>query len=153
QETAERFTRIHIEQYRDGARPSLPLLVAHHLDDIGLAPDSPHYKAALLAAARAEVDGATVPQYHNKNHFADVTAQTAEFLNHNNTLADKGVAGAHKLTIEEIADSITAAVAHDIDHPGGKNAPPGERATAKNRLRLEEASFDALEPLLKKAGL
>src|SRR5690349_17841716 len=44
QETAEAFTRIHVEQYRDGARPSLPALVAHHLAEWGLSRDSPHYK-------------------------------------------------------------------------------------------------------------
>jgi hypothetical protein len=152
-ESAERFTRIQIEKYREEARPSLPALVAHHLDDIGLDPTSPHYKAALLVAARAEVTGATTPQYHNKNHYADVTAQLAEFLKLNNVLADKGVPGAQKLSVEEMADSITAAVGHDIDHPGGKNALPGEATTATNRLRLEEQSFAAMKPLLEKAGL
>ena len=153
QETSERFTRIHIEQYRDGARPSLPLLVAHHLDDIGLAPDSPHYKAAILVAARAEVELATTPQYHNTNHFADVIAQTAEFAKRNNALAAKGVTGACHLAPEEMADTITAAAGHDIDHPGGKNALPGKRLAAANRLRLEEQSFNALLPLLEASGL
>ncbi|MEZ0226963.1 MAG: hypothetical protein ACAH83_20595 [Alphaproteobacteria bacterium] len=153
QESAERFTQIHIEQYREGARPSLPALVAHHLDDIGLSKESPHYKAALLVAARAEVDLANTPQYHNKNHYADVTAHVAEFVKKNNELAERGVPGARKLSVEEMADSITAAVAHDIDHPGGKNAAPGTMADASNRLKLEEQSFRAIEPLLKEAGL
>lgn len=153
QETAQAFTDIHVDQYRDNARPSLPALVAHHLDEIGLSKDSPHYKAALLAATRAEVDLAKEPQYHNKNHYADVTAQVAEFVKRNNELAEKGVPGAQKLSPEEMADSITAAVSHDIDHPGGKNTAPGEAVTAENRLKLEERSFQAVEPLLKEAGL
>src|SRR5256885_8961322 len=76
-ETAEAFTKIHVDNYREVGRPSLPALVAHHLDEIGLAKDDPHYKAALLVASRAEIDLAKTPQYHNTNHYADVTAQVA----------------------------------------------------------------------------
>ncbi len=152
-ETAEAFTKIHVDNYRDVGRPSLPALVAHHLDEIGLAKDDPHYKAALLVASRAEVDLAKTPQYHNTNHYADVTAQVAELVKRNNELAEQGVPGAQKLTPQEMADSITAAVGHDIEHPGGKNAAPGEAVTADNRLRLEEQSFKTIEPLLKDAGL
>jgi hypothetical protein len=153
QETAEAFARIHVDDYRDDARPSLPALVAHHLDELGLAKDNPHYKAALLVATRAEVELATTPGYHNKNHYADVTAQVAEFIKRNNELAEKGVRGAEKLSIEEMADSITAAVGHDLDHPGGKNALPGQKPGEFDPLRLEERSFQALEPLLREAGL
>ncbi len=152
EETAANFTKAHIEQYRDTARPSLPALAAHHLRDIGLSPDSPHYKAAMLVAARAELAQASNPEYHNQNHFEDVTAQVAEFVKRNNRLADAGVPGAKKLTPEEMADSITAALGHDIDHPGGKNALPGEKAPT-DVYRLERQSFAAMEPLLRQAGL
>lgn len=150
--TAENFTRIHINQYRNGARPSLPALAAHHLKEFGLTADSPHYKAAMLVAARAEIAEGSEPEYHNRNHYEDVTAQTAEFLKHNNQLAAEGVAGARMLTPEEMADSVTAALGHDLDHPGGKNALPGE-AKAADIYRLERKSFAAIEPLLQQAGL
>lgn len=152
-DTAQAFTEIHVEQYRDTGRPSLPALVAHHLDDIGLAKDSPHYKAAVLVAARAEIDLAVRPEYHNTNHFADVTAHVANLLKHNNRLAQQGVPGAQAFTKEEIADSITAAVGHDLDHPGGKNPLPGQAPGTFDHYRLEEQSFQAMLPLLKEAGL
>lgn len=152
-ETAERFTQIHIEQYRDTGRPSLPALVAHHLDDIGLAKDSPHYKAAVLVAARAEIDLAKTPQYHNTEHYADVTAHVAELLKRNNELAAAGVPGAIKLTKEEMADSITAAVGHDLEHPGGKNNLPGQKPGEFDPLRLEKIAFNAMLPLMQEAGL
>lgn len=152
-DTAQAFTQIHIESYRETGRPSLPALVAHHLDDIGLSADSPHYKAALLVAARAEIDLAVRPEYHNTNHFADVTAHVAVLLKHGNEMAKQGVPGAQLLTKEEIADSITAAVGHDLDHPGGKNNLPGQAPGEYDPMRLEKASFAAMLPLLKEAGL
>jgi hypothetical protein len=150
--TAEAFTRIHINQYRNEARPSLPALAAHHLKEFGLTPDNPHFRAAMLVAARAEIAEGVEPEYHNRNHYEDVTAQTAEFLKHNNQLAIAGASGARMLTPEEMADSLTAALGHDLDHPGGKNAMPGE-AKATDIYRLERKSFAAIEPLLQQAGL
>ena len=151
-ETADNFTKTHIEQYRDTARRSLPALAAHHLREIGLTPENLHYQAAMLVAARAEMAQTAQPEYHNQNHYEDVTAQVAEFVKRNNRLADAGVPGAKKLTPEEMADSITAALGHDIDHPGGKNPLPGEKAPA-DVYRLERQSFVAMEPLLRQAGL
>ncbi len=152
-ETAAKFTEIHIEQYRDAARPSLPALVKHHLDEIGLDSSSPHYKAAILVAARAEIDLAKTPEYHNTNHYADVTAHVAELLKRNNALANSNMPGAIKLSKEDMADSITAAVGHDLEHPGGKNNLPGQKAGEFDRYRLEEQSFQAMLPLMKEAGL
>ncbi len=151
-ETAASFTKVHIEEFRETGRPSLPALVSHYLDDIGLAKDSPHYKAAVLVAARAEIELAVTPEYHNTNHFADVTAHTAQLLKRHNELAAKDPS-IPALTKEEIADSITAAVGHDLDHPGGKNNMPGEVPGTFDRYRLENQSFSAMLPLLKEAGL
>lgn len=152
-DTARAFTEIHVEQHRESGRPSLPALVAHHLDDIGLEQDSPHYKAAILVAARAEIDLAVTPEYHNTNHFADVTAHVATLMKHNNNLAAQGVEGAVMMTKEEIADSITAAVGHDLGHPGGKNALPGQAPGEFDYYRLEEQAFQAMLPLMQEAGL
>ncbi len=151
-ETAASFTKVHIEEFRETGRPSLPALVSHYLDEIGLSKDSPHYKASLLVAARAEIELAVTPEYHNTNHFADVTAHTAQLLKRHNELAAKDPS-LPALTKEEIADSITAAVGHDLDHPGGKNNMPGEQPGTFDRYRLENQSFSAMLPLLKEAGL
>lgn len=152
-DTAQAFTAIHVENYRKTGRPSLAALVTHHLDDIGLTPDSPHYKAAVMVAARAEIDLAVRPEYHNTHHFADVTAHVAVMLKHHNVLAHQGLPGVHKISKEDMADTLTAAVAHDLDHPGGKNQLPGQDPAVVDPFRLEEKSFQIILPLLQEAGL
>lgn len=145
-ETADRFTRIHVEQYRQTGRPSLPALAMHHAQILGLDPTGPHYRALILVAARAELAQAVEPDYHSKFHYVDVAAMTATYLEKNNELAAAGIPGAPYLTPEQQALALTAAIGHDLDHPGGKN-PPGDH------YHFEEKSFRALEPLLIEAGL
>lgn len=153
EETAQLFTSIHIQQYREGVRPSIPTLTAHHLEDMGLAKESPHYHAAMLVAARAELCMAQEPAYHNKCHFEDVIAHMAAFLKKNNSLADKGTPHVYKFTPEEMATAMIAAIGHDIDHVGGKNQLPGQMPGSFDVYRLENQSFRAIAPLLAEAGL
>jgi hypothetical protein len=122
------------------------------LNEIGLSDKDPHYQAALLVAARAEVEHASHPEYHGPYHFSDVIAQTIEFLKKNNEIAGNNVRGAVTLSPQELAIGIAAAAGHDIGHPGGKNAYPGEKL-ASDPFRLERNSVQIVEPLLKIAGL
>jgi hypothetical protein len=155
-ETAQNFADTQLKWRADGNRPSLVGEVAHYLDEIGLERKDPLYKANLLVALRGEVEAAT-GAYHNQNHFLDVNAQTIEFLKKNNELAEKGVAGAVKLSPAQLAEGLLSANRHDIGHPGGKNITVDEAATgqklAADPFRLEQQSVDITEPLLKAAGV
>jgi hypothetical protein len=134
--TAEAFTRIHIRQYRSaGSRPSLPLLAAHHAARLDIDKDSDVCKALMAVAIRAETKEDVTPEYHNRFHFIDVAAMTANLLEQS--------AG---LSTHEKALAFIAALGHDIGHQGRINPPD-------DLVRNEERSFRLIEPLLREAGL
>jgi len=151
-EASQNFAATQLKYRRIGVRPSLPGQVAHHLDQIALPRGDPHYRAALLVAARAELEHPSRPEYHNAYHFSDVIAATIEFLKKNNTLAVESAHGAIKLSRQELAIGIIAAAGHDAGHPGGKNALPGE-SSAPDPFRLERRSASIVAPLLRAAQL
>jgi hypothetical protein len=142
--SAENFTHIHIDRYRQTARPSLPALAVYHALRLELDSHSPEYKALLLVAVRAEIAETVEPDYHNRNHYLDVAALTANLLAKNNHMAQTGDAAA--LTKAEQALTLLAAVGHDLGH-AGKSNPPDQP------LFNEENSFQLMEPLLLEAGL
>ena len=149
---SQNFAATQLKYRRTGVRPSLPGQVAHYLDQIALSREDPYYRAALLVAARAEVEHVSRPEYHNAYHFSDVIAATMEFLKKNNALATQGIPGAIKLSRQELVIGIIAAAGHDVGHPGGKNSLPGE-ASAPDPFRLERQSFSIIEPLLQAARI
>lgn len=151
-EASRNFADTQLQYRRTGVRPSLSGQVAHYLDQIAFPKNDPHYDAALLVAARAELEHPSRPEYHNSYHSSDVIAATIEFLKKNNVLAVQGVSGAVKLSRQELAIGIIAAAGHDIGHPGGKNALPSEK-TAADPFRLERASVSIITPLLEEVGL
>jgi hypothetical protein len=150
--TAQIFADTQLKYRQTALRPSLPAQVVHYLNEIGLSDMDPHYQAALLVAARAEVEHASHPEYHGPYHFSDVVAQTIEFLKKNNELAANNVWGAVMLSPQELAIGIAAAAGHDIGHPGGKNSYPGEKL-AIDPFRLEKKSVEIVEQLLRVAGI
>lgn len=89
--TAQAFTDIHINHYRASGRPSLPALAVHHADKMGIDKSSAAYKALLLVAVRAEMRAAVTPAYHNKFHYMDVAAMTANLLEKNDELSRRRV--------------------------------------------------------------
>jgi hypothetical protein len=143
-ETAKRFTEIHVNQYRETGRPSLPALAVHHAETLGIDKNSPEYKAMILVAVRAEMKVASLPDYHNQHHFTDVAAMTANLLAKNDEMAKTGAAPA--LSKQEIALTFVAAIGHDLDHEGKGNPPD-------NPLLNEQKSFELMAPLLEEAGL
>jgi hypothetical protein len=151
-ETERNFADTQLKYRRTGVRPSLPGQVAYYLDHLAISRDDPYYRAALLIAARAEVEDPSRPEYHNACHTSDVVAATVEFLKKNNVRAVQGGEGAVKLSRQQIMIGVIAAAAHDIGHPGGKNALPSEKV-ASDPLRLERQSAAIVEPLLEIAGI
>jgi 3'5'-cyclic nucleotide phosphodiesterase len=149
--TAQMFADTQLKYRQTSVRPSLPAQVVHYLNEIGLSEKDPYYQAALLVAARAEVEHPSHPEYHGPYHFSDVIAQTIEFLKKNNELAAINVRSV-MLSPQELAIGIAAAAGHDIGHPGGKNAYPGEKM-ASDPFRLEKKSVQIIEPLLQIAGM
>ncbi len=145
-ETADKFTQIHIDEYRSNGRPSLPALAAHHAEKLGLDTGSPEYKAMLLVATRAEVEHSVMPDYHNQFHYTDVAAMTANLLAKNNEFVASGDARGVPLTKQEQALTLMTAIGHDIDHAGKSNPP-------NDPLYNETQSFKAMEPLMREAGL
>ncbi|MDD9901033.1 MAG: hypothetical protein OXT65_08655 [Alphaproteobacteria bacterium] len=145
-ETAQTFTDIHVEQYRETGRPSMPALAVHHAEQLGLEQETPEYKALLLVAMRAETKAAAEPDYHSKHHYMDVAAVTATALKANNDMCDMEHPDAVPLTKQEQALTLIAAIGHDLEHDGGKN--PKE-----NHYFYEQKSLDAMHPLLEAAGL
>lgn len=137
-ETADSFTKIHVNQYRESGRPSLPALAVYHADKMGLEKDSAEYRALVLVSVRAEMKAAVTPDYHNQHHFLDVAAMTANLL----TVEAGGVA----LTAREKTLTLIAAIGHDLGHEGEGN-PKGDP------LYNETRSFDLMYPLLAEAGL
>lgn len=144
-QTAEDFTRIHIEQYRQSGRPSLPALALHHAEKLGLDNNSPEYKAMILVAARAEMKLASTPDYHSQFHYTDVAAYTANLLEKNNDMVNANHGG-KPLSKKEQALTFLAAIGHDLDHDGNGNP-------AHDPLFNEEKSFNKMLPLLQEAGL
>jgi 3'5'-cyclic nucleotide phosphodiesterase len=151
-EALKNFAATQLKYRRTGVRPSLPGQAAHYLDLIASPSNDPHYRAALLVAARAELEHHSRPEYHSTYHVSDVIAVTIEFLKKNNALAARGVRGAVKLSRQELAVGIIAAAGHDVGHPGGKNALPGE-TVARDPFRLERRSVDIIGTLLRAAQL
>jgi hypothetical protein len=145
-DTAEEFTRIHVEQYRETGRPSLPALALHHAERMGLNKGSADYKALIMVAVRAEMKLAVTPDYHNKFHYTDVAAMTANLLEENNKMLKAGTKGATDLSKHEQALTLIAAIGHDLDHDGHSNP-------ADDLLFNESKSFELMFPLLEKAGL
>lgn len=145
-ETARKFTGIHIENYRQTARPSLPALAVHHAEQMGLDKDSAAYKALIMVAVRAEMKTAVTPDYHSKFHYMDVAAMTANLLEKNNEMLKAHGVGAVPLTQHEQALVFIAAIGHDLDHEGRSNPPD-------DPFFNEQKSFHVMEPLLREAGL
>lgn len=145
-ETADKFTQVHIDEYRATGRPSLPALAAHHAEQLGLDKGSAEYKAIIMVAARAEVDAGITPDYHNKFHYTDVAAMTANLLAKNNEFVAAGDPRGVPLTKAEQAITLMTAIGHDIDHMGKANPP-------NDPLYNEKQSFKAMEPLMREAGL
>jgi hypothetical protein len=145
-ETAKRFTQIHIEQYRQTGRPSLPALAVHHAEKLGLDKNSAVYKALIMVAVRAEMKAAVSPPYHSKYHYTDVAAVTANLLEKNNEMLKAGDSRGVPLTVEEQALTFIAAIGHDLDHEGRDNP--------KDDVYFnEKKSFCLMEPLLREAGV
>jgi hypothetical protein len=145
-ETAEKFTRLHVMDYRQRGRPSLPALAIHHAQHLQLDENSPVYKALVMVAVHAEMQTGITPEFHNKFHYTDVAAMAANLLEKNNALVKAGAPEAVALTKEEQALAFIAALGHDLDHPGLVNP-------ANDLLFNERNSFQLMEPLLKEAGL
>lgn len=143
--TADAFTKIHLKDYEQSGRPSLPALAIHHAKILGIDPASPEYKAMILVATKAEVKLAATPDYHSQSHYSDVAALTATLLHKNNTMLESGQGGV-ALTKSQQALTFIAAIGHDLEHSGNGNPPD-------NKLHNEEISFKAMAPLLKSAGL
>ncbi len=136
--TADKFTQIHIDQYRETGRPSLPALAVYHAQKMGFDKKSPEYKALILVAVRAEMKAAVTPDYHNQFHYLDVAAVTANLL--------QVKTGAIALTKQEQALTFIAAIGHDLGHEGVGNP--------KDQPMLnEQISFELMAPLLQEAGL
>jgi len=151
-EALKNFAATQLKYRRTGVRPSLPGQAGHYLDLIAFSSNDPHYRAALLVASRAQLEHPSRPEYHSAYHVSDVIAATIEFLKKNNALAARGVRGAVKLSRQELAIGIIAAAGHDVGHPGGKNALPGE-TVARDPFRLERRSVSIIAPLLRVAQL
>ena len=156
-ETADRFTKIHVEEYRETGRPSLPALAVHHAEKMGISKTSPEYKAMIMVAVRAEMKAAVTPDYHSQYHYMDVAAMTANLLEKNNEMVKNGTPGATPLTKKEQALTFIAAIGHDLGHDGKTNKqqagldPKSEKEF--NKTYNEQISFELMVPLLEDAGL
>lgn len=145
-ETASEFTRLHVEDYRKNGRPSLVTQAMDFADNIGLDTNSSEYKALILVSTRAEVIQSVNPHYHSKFHYSDVTAFTSIAMRKNNEMVEAGVPGAVKLSKEQQALGLIAAIGHDLDHEGKGNPKD-------DPLYNERRSFENMKPFLDAAGL
>ena len=145
-ETAKKFTELHINAYRDQARPSLLGMAEHHANKLELDQDDPMRHAMIMMAVRAEMSIAADPDYHDKNHYLDVTAAAANWVYVNDKMADNGEGGAVKLSKDEQAMVILTAIGHDIDHKGVGNPKD-------DPIKNEVEAYDTFYPLLEAAGL
>jgi hypothetical protein len=149
QATAQHFNRIHLDNYRGRngtGRPSLPAMADYYAAMTGIKPDMPEYTAMLTVALRAEKTAATEPAYHNRLHFADVTAATTGLIATNDAMWRNDDNGAIDLTPAMKGRLLTAALGHDLDHPGISNPKTDMYAN-------ERRSFEIMRPLLENAGL
>jgi hypothetical protein len=144
--TAADFTKIHVFDYFEKGRPSLTALAIHHADIMGLDKNSTDYKTLILIAFRAEMKTAVTPDYHNKFHYLDVAAMTANLLEKNAGMVKEKLAGVMPLTQHEQTLAFIAAIGHDLDHDGLSNPP-------QDMFFDEKKSFYMMEPVLRRAGL
>jgi len=144
--TAADFTKTHVFDYFNNGRPSLTALATHHAQLMALDKNSTDYKTLLLIAFRAEMKTAVTPDYHNKFHYLEVAAMTANLLEKNAEMVKAKVPGVVPLTQHEQALAFIAAIGHDLDHDGLSNPP-------QDMFFDEKKSFHMMEPVLHKAGL
>ena len=145
-ESVASFEDIHASSYWDVARPSLPALTAHYLDALGVSDSDPEYDMALIAAALAEVEGESIPGYHNINHFIDVVAVTAQALHVNEEQYDTygAQSGAVDLDMKDKALTLIAAIGHDIGHEGVSNPKDDIYFNERRSYKLLEAPLQAM---------
>lgn len=162
------FSRIGIDFWLNGIRPSLPTLAAALLERHGiditsiddvfktnhLTEEENSLSKAIMAVAlraeyikgerREETSWKKANDYHNAAH----TAHAAVMSNYIAEIGDvvKEDEGAQKFSLEEKLIQILAGFAHDIDHPGEDNPQD-------DPVRNERIAFDAVKPILDKIGV
>ncbi len=139
-ETGRAIAAAHRRMARTG-RPSLPGLLAAAYDGIGMAPEAPERRAAMVAAVLAAATPA--PRFHDLRHTREVVANAIWLA-----------AATPRLSAGERALLFLAATVHDLGHDGGTNA----RAGADGRRRtipclLEDRSLGLILPVARRAGL
>ena len=151
-DVAERFTGICIRNWQKGNRPSLPAIVTQlayragcdELDNDEIAV----MKAMLLISARAEMIKGAPPEtstrsqkenpYHNTVHTANVTTIVGFLVEKNKELSNLGHSPA--LTRKDHMLLLLTALAHDIDHNGGKNKA--------GKYDMEDHAFNVILPIM-----
>ncbi len=122
-------------------RPSLPALLAAAFDAIGLGPDAPERRLAMLGAVLAHATPA--PRFHNARHTREVVADAIWLA-----------AATSALPTADHALLLLAATIHDLGHDGGTNT----RADPFGQVRtipclLEDRAVALILPAAARAGL
>jgi len=166
-DVARILTNLCIGKWEAVKRPSLPAIAFKRASCFGIdiqnleqntelsEREKATVRAMMLVAARAEMVKGASPvnsrakketnAYHNTLHTIYVTLVAGYLAEKHNVLADGGkLAG--KLSPKDQLIIVTAALAHDVDHPGKGNP-------ANDIYKNEDQSFAVIKPLLESAGM
>jgi len=166
-DVAKILTNLCIGAWKATKRPSLPAIAFKRTSCFGIdiqnleqntelsEQEKAAARAMMLVAARAEMVKGASPlsasannatnAYHNTLHTIYVTLVAGYLAEKHNALADEGkLAG--KLSLKDQLIVVTAALAHDVDHPGKGNP-------ANDVYKNEDQSFAIIKPLLESAGM
>lgn len=148
-------------QADEGNRPSFPAIARAWLDRMGIDRDSNPAKVLLLTAARAEMvhglppasakPANDEPAYHNRTHFLQVFQTVSYLLEAQRSLQNKETSVSDpllkaRLSDDEVATTMIAAMAHDIDHPGRGNPKGADQKQVS--FFNEDAAAAAVYPLI-----
>ena len=140
------------EGFAQGNGPSQSTILAAALDRLGITPDIPERKAAMVAAVLAAVP--CTNQFHNGDHSREVLANAIWLSQANAVLAAAGTQGAAPMAPIAVARLLLAATMHDLGHDGTANTVPTAGGDDHYvPFRLEDSAFELMRPVLGRAGI
>lgn len=131
--------------WRDDGPPSVPAILMHAADVMGIDKEEPSFKAAVMTGIAAEIE--LENSYHDNHHFREVVTAALRYCVTNNEMAADGQT--ELMSGKDIAKTLLAAAGHDLNHDGTGNHENGEHIP----YRLEQKSLDAMAPYMAAAGM
>jgi len=133
--------------WRTHGGPSVPAMMLVTAEKLDIDIHEKCFRAAIVIGICAEIVNDC--PYHNNAHFREVMAFMIRNCVTNNELVEYSERGAEFLDGPDLAKCMLAAAGHDLRHDGSGNAG----SDGHTPYRLEQYSFDLMQPYLSRIGL